>query len=127
MADAQIILAQSGADAIMIGRAHYGAPWLAGHLATSLAGEATPGMPKNQDELCDYVCAHYEDMLALYGQEKGLRHARKHLGWYLDRHAAQTAPTIRQQVMTGTEPQAVRALMREALLFDSQTGTKAAA
>ncbi len=30
--------------------------------------------------------AHYEDMLALYGVESGLRQARKHLGWYLDRH-----------------------------------------
>ena len=37
--------------------------------------------------MADYVVAHYEDMLSLYGIESGLRQARKHLGWYLDRHA----------------------------------------
>ena len=43
--------------------------------------------PAGGAQLADYVVAHYEDMLALYGVESGLRQARKHLGWYLDAHA----------------------------------------
>ena len=45
------------------------------------------GVPPTDGDLADYVVAHYEDMLSLYGVESGLRQARKHLGWYLDRHA----------------------------------------
>ena len=43
--------------------------------------------PRRRHRLADYVVAHYQDMLSLYGVESGLRQARKHLGWYLDRHA----------------------------------------
>ena len=46
-------------------------------------------------ELADYVVAHYQDMLSLYGVESGLRQARKHLGWYLDRHAPFRPPPRR--------------------------------
>ena len=44
-AEAADILDQSGADAVMIGRAHYGAPWTAGSIAAAAAGEAAPGVP----------------------------------------------------------------------------------
>ena len=109
--DAAAILERSGADAVMIGRGHYGAPWLAGEIAGA-GGSAAPGSP---EALCDYVVAHYEDMLSLYGAATGLRHARKHLGWYLDRHAPQTPDALRSAVMTGTDPAAVKRGLRLAL------------
>src|SRR5262249_47376155 len=87
-ADAAARLRQSGADAVMIGRAHYGAPWIAGNIAHAAAGTTDERLPGNTGELADYAIAHYQDMLSLYGIESGLRQARKHLGWYLDRHAA---------------------------------------
>jgi nifR3 family TIM-barrel protein len=111
-ADAVSILENSGADAVMIGRGHYGAPWTAGAIAHAaggtLAGDARPA------ELADYVVAHYQDMLSLYGVESGLRQARKHLGWYFDRHAPFAAAETRKTVLTSTEPAAVIAALQQA-------------
>ena len=105
-ADAAAILKQSGADAIMVGRAHYGAPWVSGAIAS--------GRNEQPEAMDDYVIDHYEAMLSLYGIEHGLRHARKHLGWYLDRHAGQVDPEQRKAIMTGTDHQAVIAGLRAA-------------
>jgi tRNA-dihydrouridine synthase B len=110
--DAVAILEHSGADAIMVGRAHYGAPWTAGSIAGTAVGSSTPGVPENAVALADYVVAHYEAMLSLYGVDSGLRQARKHLGWYLDRHAPLVSPEARRAIMTGTEPAAVIAMLR---------------
>jgi len=107
-ADAAAILQNSGADAVMVGRAHYGAPWTAGAIAQAAAG-AVLDAPA---EMTDYVVAHYEDMLSLYGVGSGLRQARKHLGWYLDRHAPSSPPEMRRTVLTATEPAAVIAALR---------------
>lgn len=108
--DATEILGQSGADAVMVGRASYGAPWVAGAIASG----AHAGVPATPGELTDYVVAHYEDMLSLYGVESGLRQARKHLGWYLDRHAAGSSPELRRKVMTSLDPALVIHGLREA-------------
>ena len=104
-ADAASILEHSGADAVMIGRAHYGAPWAAGAIAHAAA--ATSASDSQPGQLADYVVAHYQDMLSLYGVESGLRQARKHLGWYLDRHAPSAAAETRKTILTATEPAAV--------------------
>jgi len=104
------MLSQSGADAVMVGRAHYGAPWKAGVLAHSAAGSRAPGLPESGD-MAAYVAAHYEDMLSHYGVGQGVRHARKHLGWYLDRHGG-AAPALRQSIMTETEPANVLRLLK---------------
>lgn len=112
--DAAAMLAASGADAVMIGRGHYGAPWLAGEIAGQ-AGEAAPRTP---DELAAYVVSHYQDMLSLYGRESGLRQARKHLGWYLDRHAPQVPDTLRTAILTGMDPAAVTVALQAAFTGD---------
>ncbi|MDX8491967.1 tRNA dihydrouridine synthase DusB [Mesorhizobium sp. VK22B] len=113
--EAAAILKQSGADAVMIGRAHYGAPWIAGSVAAAAAGISAPGIPETPQALADYVVAHYEDMLSLYGIESGLRQARKHLGWYLDRHAAGVSAEQRKRVLTSFEPAEVIRGLRDAL------------
>lgn len=118
-AEAAAILDQSGADAVMIGRAHYGAPWIAGSIAAAATGEAAKA-PQNRVALADYVVAHYEDMLALYGVESGLRQARKHLGWYLDRHAGGVADDSRKAILTAFEPARVIALLRDLFSRDAQ-------
>ncbi|MFC6486799.1 tRNA dihydrouridine synthase DusB [Nitratireductor sp. GCM10026969] len=111
-AEAQTMLAQSGADAVMIGRAHYGAPWKAGQLAHHTAGTPTPGIPEGE-QMTGYVQAHYEDMLVHYGREQGVRHARKHLGWYLERHGGQNAVTLRRAILTETDPDVVLKQLRQ--------------
>ena len=74
-ADAHEAIATSGADAVMVGRAAYGAPWRPG----LVAGVASP-----PDDLGPYVKRHHAAMLAHYGEAIGVRAARKHLGWYAD-------------------------------------------
>lgn len=72
-ADAEEILRRSGADAVMVGRASYGQPWLAGAIAGS------DFAPRDANGILDYIIRHYEDMLDHYGSKIGIRHARKHL------------------------------------------------
>jgi nifR3 family TIM-barrel protein len=119
--DAAAILEQSGADAIMVGRAHYGAPWTAGAIAGAAAG--TADLP-DRTGMADYVITHYEDMLALYGVESGLRQARKHLGWYLDRHAPATGLEPRKAIMTNLDPKQVVAGLRAAFDIETLSGTE---
>lgn len=113
--DAAEILAQSGADAVMAGRSHYGAPWTAGAIAAAATGGAAAGLPAGTGAMADYVVSHYEDMLALYGTESGLRQARKHLGWYLERHTRDVPDHLRRGVLTSFEPKQVISSLREAL------------
>jgi nifR3 family TIM-barrel protein len=113
--DAAGILQQSGADAVMVGRAHYGAPWTAGEIAAAALGTETPARPEQVSDLIDYIVSHYEDMLTLYGVESGLRQARKHLGWYLDRHAPAVSLERRKSILTCSEPGIVISLLRDTL------------
>jgi len=112
--DAAEILRQSGADAVMVGRAHYGAPWMAGRIAARAAGVEERAIPQDAGAMADYVAAHYQEMLGLYGIESGLRQARKHLGWYLDRHVSLLPPELRRTILTSFEPDTVLAALREA-------------
>ncbi|WP_245447806.1 tRNA dihydrouridine synthase DusB [Nitratireductor sp. OM-1] len=114
--DAAGMLAASGADAVMVGRAHYGAPWIAGAVASN--AERRP------ENLADYVIDHYEAMLSLYGADHGTRHARKHLGWYMDRHITEVSPETRRAIMTGNDHREVSRLLRD--LFRRQEDQLAA-
>lgn len=118
VADARVALEASGADAVMIGRASYGAPWAAGDIARAAGAAEGESGPQTPDEVSAYVIAHYEEMLSLYGTESGLRQARKHLGWYLDRFGAD--PVLRGSILTAAQPgQAVR-LLRSAFAGDDR-------
>lgn len=114
LAEAGKILRASGADAIMIGRAHYGQPWISGALVAEAANRPDP-TPDDQD-LSGYIHDHYEAMLSFYGPARGMRHARKHLGWYFDRHAADSDPVARATMMQSTDPKTVSALIAQ--IFD---------
>lgn len=115
--DASRMLKLSGADAVMVGRASYGAPWLAGSIAERAAkssGAAAAPAPDVAGDLADYVVAHYEEMLAFYGAGSGLRQARKHLGWYLDRHVPDCALETRSTVLRSDKPAEVVTALRRA-------------
>ncbi len=81
-ADALKMRNASKADAVMIGRAAYGRPWLPGVIAAELGEEG--GHIPGRKERGDLICEHYDAMLSHYGTEMGVRCARKHLGWYLE-------------------------------------------
>lgn len=80
--DAKQALADSGADGVMIGRGAYGAPWLPGTIAASLAANDNQPSPSRAEQ-ASIADAHIRSMLAFYGEDLGLRNARKHIGWYL--------------------------------------------
>ncbi len=113
LADARVVLDLSGADAVMIGRAGYGAPWMAGAIARAAAGETSPGAAE-PDDIADYVIGHYEEMLSFHGTQSGLRQARKHLGWYLDRHAPGVPSDLRAAILRADDPAVVTRLVRRA-------------
>jgi tRNA-dihydrouridine synthase B len=81
--DAPAMLAASGADAVMIGRGAQGRAWFPAAVAARLATGRTPPPPP-LDAQRDLAIEHYYGLLSLYGREQGVRHARKHLGWYVD-------------------------------------------
>ena len=108
---AQAALKRSGADAVMVGRATYGAPWLVGQIGASLQNEAVPVTPQGE-ALGELVCEHYESLLSLYGQELGIRNARKHLDWYMAHLPDSVYRPFRREIMTSTAPDAVIKLLR---------------
>lgn len=79
-------LSYSGADGVMIGRGAYGKPWLLSHFAHFLATGEEKSPPSPQ-EIKKIIIEHYEDMLSLYGNDIGVKNARKHLGWYSSGYA----------------------------------------
>ncbi|QCI97836.1 tRNA dihydrouridine synthase DusB [Agrobacterium larrymoorei] len=105
--DVSEILRRSGADAVMVGRGAQGQPWL----PAVLAGHDAPA----REAIADIAVEHYEMMLEFYGVEAGLRHARKHLGWYLDRFAPEMQPGDKGLIMTSKNTSEVIAILRSAL------------
>jgi tRNA-dihydrouridine synthase B len=77
---AQAVLRRTGADAIMIGRAAHGRPWLFRAIAHYLAtGEQLA--PPRPREIGEVLVEHLDGLYDLYGDEQGTRVARKHIGW----------------------------------------------
>jgi tRNA-dihydrouridine synthase B len=78
---ARWVLDCTGADAVMIGRAAQGRPWLFREIAHFLAtGERFP--PPAPTVISAWVEAHLESLYEFYGEIAGVRIARKHLAWY---------------------------------------------
>lgn len=79
---ARQVLDYTGADAIMIGRAAQGRPWIFREIAHYLE-HGTHLQPPSYGELRDLLLEHLEDHYSFYGEHTGVRSARKHIGWYL--------------------------------------------
>ena len=79
-AKAAAVLAATRADAVMIGRAAMGRPWIFTEIAHYLAHGSLPPPPPVR-EVQGWLTAHLHDHYALYGETGGVRSARKHIGW----------------------------------------------
>ena len=79
--DADRALALSGADGVMIGRGCCGRPWFLRQVMAWLAQRKRLPDPPLDNQLA-ILQGHYEDMLAHYGTDIGVRIARKHVAWY---------------------------------------------
>ena len=79
-AKARLVLQHTGADALMIGRAAMGRPWIFREIAHELAtGQALPA-PRTLD-VQRWLVEHLHQHYGLYGDFTGVRSARKHIGW----------------------------------------------
>jgi tRNA-dihydrouridine synthase B len=80
---AREVLDFTGADGVMIGRASHGAPWIFGAVNEHLlfGNEARPLL---RADVRDMILAHLDSVYCFYGEETGVRIARKHLGWYCE-------------------------------------------
>ncbi|WP_310463202.1 tRNA dihydrouridine synthase DusB [Sphaerotilus sp.] len=77
---ARAVLAATGADALMIGRAAQGRPWIFREIAHFLdTGEIAAAPPTLL--VRDWLIEHLHDHYSLYGERAGVRTARKHIGW----------------------------------------------
>jgi tRNA-dihydrouridine synthase B len=78
---AKFVLDYTGADAVMIGRAAQGRPWIFREIEHYL-GTGGKLAPPPVEEIRDVLIGHLHELYAFYGHERGTRVARKHIGWY---------------------------------------------
>jgi tRNA-dihydrouridine synthase B len=115
---ARNILKHTGADAVMVGRAAQGRPWIFREIAHFLA-TGTPLPPPTHAELKTWMLGHLLEHYDLYGEHTGVRSARKHLGWYAQSFANASewqASASRQRINAAATCQAQLAAVTE--LFD---------
>jgi tRNA-dihydrouridine synthase B len=79
---AKEVLKLTGADALMIGRAAQGRPWIFREIAHYLATGEHLAQPL-VEEVSRLLLAHLDEHYALYGERTGVRSARKHIAWYI--------------------------------------------
>jgi len=108
--DTATALEQSGADGVMIGRGAYGKPWLLAQVMHWLKTGQELADP-TLDQQLDLILEHYQWMLDLYGEDTGVRMARKHLGWYT--RGLHGSANFRNGVNFIDDPQAVMQALRD--------------
>jgi tRNA-dihydrouridine synthase B len=107
---AKFVLDYTRADAVMIGRAAQGRPWIFREIAHFLAtGEKMPEPAPSQ--VGEILEGHLENLYAFYGEYSGVRVARKHIAWYSKSHPHGAA--FRQVINHVETPQQQLALTRE--------------
>jgi tRNA-dihydrouridine synthase B len=107
---ARQVMLHTGADAVMIGRAAQGRPWIFREIEAGLGNRPVPAPPTSR-EVGDIMLAHLRDLYVFYGEDAGVRIARKHIGWYCrERPRAQS---FRRYIMLATTARAQLAMTRE--------------
>lgn len=107
--DAAEILRRSGADAVMVGRSAQGRPW---HPAVLAGAIEHPSL----EVVAATAVEHYRMMLDFYGVEAGLRHARKHVGWYLGHYVPDMSGVAKAEMMTARDIEFVARRLEAAIL-----------
>jgi nifR3 family TIM-barrel protein len=95
--DALNMMAQTGADGVVVGRGCLGRPWLFSQLTAAFAGEELPTEPR-LDRVLQVLRRHAELLSLDYGEAKGMRDMRKHMSWYLKGFSV--PHTVRQSLGT---------------------------
>lgn len=79
---AKFVLDYTGADAVMIGRGSFGKPWIFQEVDSFL--EKGQVSTLSVSEKCELMLQHVKALHTFYGEQKGYRIARKHVGWYVE-------------------------------------------
>ena len=107
---AKFVLDFTGADGVMIGRAAQGRPWLFREIENYL-NTGKHLAPPSVAEIHDILRGHLAELYGFYGEETGVRVARKHISWYTKgivgaahfRHAMNQLPNVREQLAATDE------------------------
>ncbi len=110
-AEAARVLAYTGADAVMIGRAAQGSPWIFRDVNARLHN-GTNAPPLLRSQKLEIILSHLESLYAFYGEYTGIRMARKHLGWYS--RLLERADEWRSQLMAAGDSASQFGLARQA-------------
>jgi nifR3 family TIM-barrel protein len=80
--DALTMMAATGCDGVVIGRGCLGRPWLFAELSAAFTGSPPP-IPPTLGQVADIIRRHGMLLARHFGEDKGMRDIRKHIGWYL--------------------------------------------
>lgn len=122
-ADALAMIAQTGADGVVVGRGCLGRPWLFAQLTAAFHGESLPPEPR-LDVVLATLRRHTELLVEDYGEFKGCRDIRKHMAWYLK--GFRVPHTVREplgKVVSLAELDALLAQINPEQDFNSEVGT----
>lgn len=89
------LLAETGCDLVMVGRGALGNPWVFRQINAYLTNSCTLIPPPGVAERIVVIKRHIDALCALKGEERALREARKHVGWYL--HGLRGAAEFRRR------------------------------
>jgi len=110
---AREVLDFTGADGVMLGRASHGAPWIFRSVNTYLhSGITAPAL--SRAEVRDIILGHLSSLYAFYGEDLGVRIARKHLGWYCEQLLTDPAD-LRRTLMAAESTSVQFALVHDRL------------
>ncbi len=114
---AKQVLAYTGADAIMVGRAAQGRPWIFEEIHHYLqTGHLVPA--RSPQWICSILLEHLEELYRHYGTQHGVQIARKHIGWYS--RSRPDSAEFRKAVFLTDSPDAQQQMIRDYFLGQEQ-------
>jgi tRNA-dihydrouridine synthase B len=132
---ARAVLDFTAADGVMLGRATHGAPWIFRAVNSLLAPEnfslttqKSTGSP-SRSEVRGIIFSHLESLYAFYGEDTGVRFARKHLGWYFASmpDSANTRASLMAEASTASQFAATREHLDKWVADEDASGAAVAA
>ena len=108
-ADALRMLDETGCDAVIVGRAAQGNPWIFREIAAAMRGKTAP--PPTPEERMAMAARHFRLEAQLYGEKLAVLQMRKHIAWYA--HGMKGASRFRERINQLTTAEAVLAALRE--------------
>ena len=108
-ADALRMLDETGCDAVIVGRAAQGNPWIFREIAAAMQGEKVP--PPTPEERMEMAVRHFQLEAQLYGEKLAVLQMRKHIAWYV--HGMKSASRFRERINQMNSAKEVLAALKE--------------